>query len=292
MENAFYDMHEVVQFTSSHDGPRLLVLGAIHGNEVSGTMAIRTCIAKLENGDMTLQKGSVTFVPVCNPLAQKLGKRYVEKNLNRVILHHDAPAFYEERLANNIVRLIDQCDWLLDLHSSHTQDPPFVNQDAHDEATKKFARCIGLDYVVTNWQEMYVAHNIPALMEGDTMSYGISKGIPSCLVECGYHHGPEAPRVAERAILNTLKHIGLIEINEETTPITQHKIIAWKNIFVMKSPGKFTKDWKQFDPVKKGDVVGIYNDGSAEIATTDGYMMLPNPDAIPGDEWFYLGVDE
>ena len=50
-------------------GPRLIVTGAVHGNETAGTRGIRRVLAEIDSSDIDIIRGHVTFVPVCNPLA-------------------------------------------------------------------------------------------------------------------------------------------------------------------------------------------------------------------------------
>ena len=52
------------QFASLQDGPKLIVLGAVHGNEVCGTLAIRRLIAEIELGSIRIKRGSLTLVPI------------------------------------------------------------------------------------------------------------------------------------------------------------------------------------------------------------------------------------
>src|SRR5678815_1136786 len=47
-------------------GARLIVLGAVHGNETCGTRGIERVIAELDAGSLELRAGRVTFVPVTN----------------------------------------------------------------------------------------------------------------------------------------------------------------------------------------------------------------------------------
>ncbi|MBM4225484.1 MAG: succinylglutamate desuccinylase, partial [Gammaproteobacteria bacterium] len=63
-------------------GPRLLVLGAVHGNETCGTRAIERVLGGFERGARDLLRGSVTFVPITNPLAYRRGTRSGDRNLN------------------------------------------------------------------------------------------------------------------------------------------------------------------------------------------------------------------
>ncbi|WP_293463812.1 succinylglutamate desuccinylase/aspartoacylase family protein, partial [Polaromonas sp.] len=107
-------------------GPRLLVLGAVHGNETCGTSAITQLIHELDSGALALARGSVTLVPVTNPLAYQLRQRTGERNLNRNMAPSAIPQDFEDRIANVLCPLLESHDALLDLHSFHTGGAPFV----------------------------------------------------------------------------------------------------------------------------------------------------------------------
>ena len=53
-----------LRYAGRAPGPRLIVLGAVHGNETCGTRAIERVLAELDSGALALAAGSVTFVPV------------------------------------------------------------------------------------------------------------------------------------------------------------------------------------------------------------------------------------
>ena len=107
-------------------GPRLLVLGAVHGNEVCGAKAIATLIEELDAGTLAIQRGTLTLVPVTNPFAYQLGQRTGDRNLNRNMAPSAIPQDFEDRIANVLCPLLDAHDVLLDLHSFHTGGAPFV----------------------------------------------------------------------------------------------------------------------------------------------------------------------
>jgi len=48
------------------------------------------------------------------------------------------------------------------------------------------------------------------------------------------------------------------------------------------------RDWASFDHVRAGEVIGMRHDGAPVLADRDGYIVFPNPNALPGQEWFYL----
>jgi succinylglutamate desuccinylase len=66
-------------------------------------------------------------------------KRYVDVDLNRVFKKHDFPTLYEHKLANELTTIIDENDVLLDLHSTHSDDEPFVFLDFNDEKNRFLA---------------------------------------------------------------------------------------------------------------------------------------------------------
>ena len=106
-------------------GPSLLVLGAVHGNEVCGAHGIVRAIDDLAHGRIVLRRGRLTLVPVANPLAFKQNTREGERNLNRHFLPQPAPQDYEDRITNQLTPLLAQHDVLLDLHSFHTPGARF-----------------------------------------------------------------------------------------------------------------------------------------------------------------------
>ena len=64
-----------VTYQALNAGPKLIVLGAVHGNEVCGTQAITRIMAEIDRGDIVLRQGKLTFVPITNPLAYAKNER-------------------------------------------------------------------------------------------------------------------------------------------------------------------------------------------------------------------------
>ena len=94
-------------------GPRLIVTGAVHGNEVAGTRGMRRVLAEIDGGDIEIVRGSVTFVPVCNPLAYNHMRRMGERNLNRRLQPTATPQDNEDRIARVLCRWLAEHDELL-----------------------------------------------------------------------------------------------------------------------------------------------------------------------------------
>ncbi|HRE14658.1 MAG TPA: succinylglutamate desuccinylase/aspartoacylase family protein, partial [Usitatibacteraceae bacterium] len=153
-------------FTGAKPGPKLIVTGAVHGNETCGTKAIRRVVAEIESGLLAIVAGEVTFVPVTNPLAYLKGDRAGDRNLNRNLSPTATPADFEDRVANWLCPLLGRHEILLDLHSTRAKNPafamlgPFDNEGplqpfAHAAKERFLALVLGVNRFVDGWLETY-----------------------------------------------------------------------------------------------------------------------------------------
>ena len=113
-------------YTGLNPGPRIIITGAVHGNETCGTKAIQRVISDVDSGKLQIASGRVTFVPITNPLAYSRGERMGDRNLNRNLGLPDQPSDFEDHIANWLCPLFAQHDVLLDLHSTRAQNPAFA----------------------------------------------------------------------------------------------------------------------------------------------------------------------
>lgn len=274
-------------YTSDNEGPSILFFGAIHGNEVCGPAAIQRIVAELQSKKLTLKKGSVTFVPVCNPEAHRQRVRYTEENLNRVFKHTENPSSYEAALANELCPLIEKCDIFLDLHSMTAHGDPFIFIDFPSEQTRAFARVLDAPLAVVGWPELY-ARPETAHDSFDTTSYAAQHGKVGLLIECGQHDSPSSVDVAYAAIVSTLTHYGLLD---GTAVLHDPLLIRMERVFFRTSDhDRFAKDWKHLEQVQKGEALFVNADGSETVAPFNAYIIMPKETAATGEEWLYLGV--
>ena len=156
----------VQQFAGLSPGPRLVVLGAVHGNEVCGTKAISRLIDEIEGGKINIERGTLTLVPVVNPLAYQKKQRQGDRNLNRNLGIKLHPQDFEDHVANVLCPLLAAHDVLLDLHSFHTAGKPFAmlgpvnNADELEpfKLTREEAQLVahlGPRRLVDGWMEAY-----------------------------------------------------------------------------------------------------------------------------------------
>ncbi|MBL8380195.1 MAG: succinylglutamate desuccinylase/aspartoacylase family protein [Burkholderiales bacterium] len=295
------------------DGPRLLVLGAVHGNEVCGTYAIRRVMQEIEGGQLSLARGALTLVPITNALAFQRVQRNGERNLNRGLRVREVPADFEDRIGNRLCPLIAAHDVLLDLHSFNATGEPFavvgptdndgpLEPFAHAAAEGRLAAHLGPRRVVTGWMSAYErgvkrrraapAGYSPTLLDVDygvgTTEFMRRSGGYAVTLECGQHADPAAPARAYRAIRQTLALLGMADIELEP-PAADFEVLALEDVTDRHdAQDAFTRPWSSFDAVEKDQVIGVRRDGSEVRAPAAGRVVFPNTNALPGNEWFYF----
>ncbi len=304
-----------VAYASVKPGPRLIILGAVHGNETCGTRAIERVIGEIDAGTLRLASGQLTMVPVTNPLAYANHRRAGDRNLNRKLTPTDTPRDFEDHVANWLCPLLAAHEVLLDLHSFASPGSPFVFMGPTDnsgplepfsQAVREEALAVrlGVGRAVDGWLGTYAA-GVARRSEMATAfrdskldldpRYGIgttefmrSSGGCAVTLECGQHDDAEAPALAYRAILNTLAHLRLIDA-PDPPPQPRVECLSLCEVIDKLHPGdSFVQTWRSFDAVTQGHAIGTRHDGSAIVAPFDGYVVFPNPGAEAGQEWFYL----
>ncbi len=306
---------KAVSHASPRPGPRLIVLGAVHGDETCGTRAVLRTIAELDTGTLALVAGSVTFVPVTNPLAYANGRRAGDRNLNRRLAPTAAPHEYEDHVANWLCPLLAAHDVLLDLHSFSAPGVPFVffgpaDNDgplepfAHAAREEALAVRLGVRRAACGWLDTYAAGTArrravaaahpDAALDLDprygigTTEYMRSVGGWGVTLECGQHADPQAPEVGYRAIVATLAHLGLVDRPDPPARAGMETLRLCEVVDKMAEGDRFARPWRSFDPVATGDLIGHREGGADVVAPFAGWIVFPNPGAVAGHEWFYL----
>lgn len=299
----------VSQFIGLRPGPKLIVLGAVHGNETCGTEAIQRTRWEIERGELRIECGTLTMLPIVNPLAYRLKRRHGDRNLNRNMRITDSPQDFEDRVSNLLCPLLQAHDVLLDLHSFHTPGIPFAligpcnNQDRLEpfsmaEEEEALALRLGVDRFVEGWLDTYAqgARDRQARGAEAHIDYGVGTtetirryGGIGITLECGQHEEHEAPRIAYRAIRGALAHMGMAESVPMPLPSSQPEIIRLYKVMDRLHPGdRLSRDWRSFEEIKRGDMLALRHDGTELTADQDGWIVFPNPTAQVNQEWFYL----
>jgi uncharacterized protein len=210
----FSDIQEklpVFLIHGEHEGPRVLILGGIHGCEYTSIDAALELGKELQPPEV---KGKVIVIPIANPSSFYERSIYVhpadKKNLNRVF-PGNKDGSDAERLAYCInEHIIKEVDYLIDLHGGdmiealvpftiyHVTDDPILNEQA-----KTAASLFGINYVVAS------SGQVP----GSTYGIASEQGKVAVIAEAGQQGilSKEDSELLQAGTKNVLKEIGVLE---------------------------------------------------------------------------------
>jgi predicted deacylase len=133
-------------------GPRVVILGGVHGDETQGVLAAGRLVAD----DARVTRGSVDIVPICHEAAFEIDSRTSALdggNLARVF-PGDPNGGPTARIAHHIfTEVLSGCDLLIDLHTSgQGYDMPFLagyqsDAAASDSLAERAASAFGADFL-------------------------------------------------------------------------------------------------------------------------------------------------
>lgn len=199
----------VLQVCGEAEGPSLLVLAGVHGDEYEGIETVLRLFHDLEPGALA---GTATFVPTANPLAYREGTRTTpqdDKNMARVF-PGDLTGSPTERLAYHLHhRFIAKADFMLDLHSGGTHYAVATlagyyhgENSELSRQSRAAAEAFGVDLL---W-----AHD--EIAPGRTVSSAQSLGVPWIYTEAygGRRIRKEDSALYYEGTLSLMSHLGLL----------------------------------------------------------------------------------
>lgn len=265
-------MKNIILKKGKKPGKTVAIFSGVHGNEKAGVEAIKKVIKKIE-----IISGKVYFV-FANPHAINKNVRYVEKNLNRCFLKNNKGKTLEDKIAVNLMKILDESDLLLDLHASNTpQSTPFIicEKNGYDIAEK-----LDFEIISSGWDKFE---------PGATDGYMLNSGKIGICLECGFADDMDKGiKIAEKSIFQFLKHTksinGVIGYTKR-----KRKFI---NVIKMKKKKTedfaFTKKFSDFEILKEGEVFAY--DGALEYkAGKNECIIFPNLNKKVGEEFFLIG---
>ncbi len=178
------------------DGPTLAVLGAVHGDEYEGPLAIAELLHMLP---LAAMRGTLVAVPVANGPAYEAGKRVNPEDGNDLArcFPGDPDGTPTEQLAHLIAhQCITRADALIDLHSGGvTHDGALlVGYSATDDTagtrSRELAYAFGAPVI---WEHP------PPMPPGRTGSFALAQGIPFIYTEAAGGGG------AQRAVIDCFR---------------------------------------------------------------------------------------
>lgn len=166
------------QIIGAVDGPHLLIIGGVHGDEFEPMAAIRRLMREVDPAKL---RGRLTLVPVANEAAFLRGMRTADDELDLARTCPGKPdGSITERTAHALSQIIRAADFFIDLHTGGTimsvlplTGYKLVPDEAIRETQRRMAHAFNLPLV---WGTDY-------RLEGRTLSVARDAGIPAIYAE-------------------------------------------------------------------------------------------------------------
>ena len=185
-----------------HDGPRLFISAAIHGDELNGVEVIRRL---LKHSAIKRLRGALIAVPVVNVHGLLHRSRYLP---DRRDLNRSFPGSRRGSLAGRIAQLfmheiVENCTHGIDLHTGaiHRENLPQIRANLDDPETCRLAVAFGTPVVIN-----------ADFRDGSLREAASDFGIPMLLYEGGeaLRFDAVAIKAGLRGVLNVMRALGML----------------------------------------------------------------------------------
>lgn len=265
---------KIYHLKSKNQGKTSLILVGVHGNEKCGIEAFEKIAPTL-----SIKNGEVFFI-IGNPKAVEKNVRFIDENLNRLFrkeILSENKNTYERTLVPELMKYMQKSDALLDIHASNTPDSePFIIAESN---AKYITKHLPIKIVVSGFDK---------LEPGGTDGFMNSLGKIGICIECGYTKDQKSTEVAMESIYTFLGLMGHIDTEEKSNE--EQVCYQMETLYHTKTDSfKLTKEFKDFEFVEKGTLIGI--DGADSIlAQKDGFILFARNRDAKGDEAFLFGI--
>ncbi len=298
-----YQKHIIGSIAGDPDGPTIVILTGMHGNESAGVKAAQNVFDMLQNVHPQIHGRLIILKANIEALQQ--GVRYIDEDMNRLWFPSIIDRIRstaknniessERREMKSLIRLLDKI-------SARSQQPTIL-ADVHTFSAE--GNMFSITSSDPRQRQLISKLHVPMVfgieesLRGTALAHFQKKGFISFGLEGGNHQNELTEYNITASLLLLLQAVGCIEkqyVSEikdyeqhlkshtrqlpvETELVYQH-IIEPGDEFAMR-PG-----YKNFQPVKEGEWLANDKDGKIE-ARCDGYILMPLYQS-QGDDGFFI----
>lgn len=276
-------------YRSKEDGPTLLLMAGLHGDEINGVEIVRRIV---DNDLHHVQKGTVICIPILNVFGFINFSREVPdgKDVNRSFPGHQNGSLASKVANELLTKIIPHIDYGIDFHTGGGQrkNHPQIRAVLNDDQNRYLANLFQAPFTINSnlidhslrWAANEVGKKILVFEGGESLRFhnnSILEGI--------------------NGTFRVMQGLGMIE----NAPSQQNESIVIQNKTWLRclDAGIWIHKCKEGSFVEKGQLLGYtsspYGDFKSEIfAPKDGYIIGLNysPVVNKGDALIHIGYRE
>lgn len=270
-------------------GPVLLVTGATHGTEITGTRTLLKLIARIDPARL---RGTLISVPVTNPLAFDRAT-YASPEDG---IHLGMPSYWPSdpagsptlRIGAQVRSLFDVATHYIDLHNNAEPAVPmsmeFAAQCSSPEVRqvqRAMAEAFGVTPVLMTDPEDGTAEKVGSV-DGQPAAAASAHGIPGLMVELLDEHGHQGYEAGVRGVLNIMSKLGMLE--EPVAPQLVERLhgsFTYHGVLTSRESGVLFPVCDPGTVMEQGSVV-------AHIVGMDGSVLEEVKMPVTGFVWAFL----
>ncbi|NIM29447.1 MAG: succinylglutamate desuccinylase [Gammaproteobacteria bacterium] len=272
----------VTTFDSGKSGPHVMLSAVVHGNELCGAIALDYLLrheVRPIAGRLTFAFMNVSAFERFDPANPTLS-RYVDEDFNRLwsheVLESDRDSA-ELRRARAVRPIVDQVDYLLDIHSMQHSTVPLMMCGPLEKGRRLARELASPEHVVSD-----AGHAAGPRMRDYRAFADASSERNALLVECGQHWDSASVAVAKEISLRFLARYQVVDpafVEEHLTaiPPRQQRLIEVTGPITIETDNfRFTESFSGMEVIEReGTLIGW--DGSREVRTPYDNCVLIMP---------------
>ncbi len=283
-DQSFGNVEGIAYFPGNGQSDKpVCIMGSIHGNERIGAAVLDQLRVVLASVDLR----SDVYLVLGNPEAYRENKRYIDTDMNRLFgVNRDVVSpgeNIEEKRVAEIVPILSESYYLLDIHSTINPSVPFVYCEPNPEHIA-LATLMGVEYIVSAAAEFR-----PEDLVTSADNFVDRHGGLGITFESGWQKEELA---VDDVLLRTkffLQKTGVHDFGL-SEPENQHaskRLTIYNHIVPQSESFAFSRPFGSFNTVKAGEIIG--NDGDLEVrAEEDSFIIFPKKTIQQGKVACYL----
>lgn len=293
--------HLIGAFVGDSDGPTLIAVGSLHGNEPAGALALEEVALRLDDIEEKL-RGRVFFV-TGNMRALEKRVRFIDDDLNRAWTWRNmssrAPVSLLdsiegreltelERLLDNILITAQSEVYVIDLHSTSAGGVPFATV-GDTIRNRKFAQRFPVTTLL----------GVEEQLDGTMLEYLNNAGAVTLGFEGGKHGSPAT--IENHVAFTTLALVNSGVLAADDIPdISDHYVrlaagvgrshfyeVLYREPIAPEDGFRMHPGYVNFDPVDKGQIIADNKRGPI-LSPWNGVILMPLYQKL-GNDGFFIG---